>query len=464
MLQITIFILIILRGAFMQIGIYKDIKIKPVQILVVGFAIVILIGTTLLMLPIASNEGVSTPFIDALFTATSAVCVTGLVTVDTGTYWNYFGTTVIISLIQIGGLGFMSFATLIALIMGKKITLQERLVMQEAMNTFSLQGLVKMAKYILLFTFAVEGLGALLLSLVFIPDYGIAKGIYFSIFHAISAFCNAGFDLIGEFRSLTPYADSGIIILTIGFLIAAGGLGFTVWYELFNYRKIKRLSLHSKFVLTVTLILIFAGAVLMYLFEMNNPATIQHMSLKGRTLSSLFASITPRTAGFNSISTSDMSPAGRFLTIILMFIGGSPGSTAGGIKTATAGILVMTVISVIRGREETEIYERRISKDIIYKGFTIALIGITLVVVVSMILSITEVGASLEYIIYEATSAFGTVGLSLGLTTNLTTIGKAVIAFTMFCGRVGPLTIVLALAKQHGGNTIRYPEDKILVG
>lgn len=448
----------------MQISVYRDVKIRPVQILVIGFALVILIGAILLTLPIASNAGVHTPFIDALFTSTSAVCVTGLVTVDTGTHWTYFGKTVIISLIQIGGLGFMTFATLIALIIGKKITLQERLVMQEAMNTFSLQGLVKMARYILVFTFSIEGLGALLLSIVFIPNYGLGKGIYFSLFHSISAFCNAGFDLIGEFRSLTPYADSAIIILTIGFLIAAGGLGFTVWYELFNYRKTKRLSLHSKFVITVTLILIFAGAVLMYLFEMNNPATIQPMNLKGKVLSSLFASITPRTAGFNSISTSDMSPAGRFLTIILMFIGGSPGSTAGGIKTATAGLLVMTVISVIKGREETEIYERRINKDIIYKGLTIAVISFALVIAVSMVLSITEIGTSLEYIIYEATSAFGTVGLTLGLTTKLTTIGKAVIAFTMFCGRVGPLTIALALSKDHGGNTIRYPEDKILVG
>lgn len=448
----------------MQISIYKDLRIRPVQILALGFALVILVGSILLTLPIASNSGMRTNYIDALFTATSAVCVTGLVTLDTGTYWSYFGKTVIICLIQIGGLGFMSFATLIALILGKKITLQERLVMQEAMNTFSLQGLVRMARYILIFTFSIEAIGAVLLSIRFIPDYGIAKGIYFSAFHSISAFCNAGFDLIGDFRSLTPYAESGIIMLTIGFLIAIGGLGFSVWYELFNFRKTKRLSLHSKFVLAVTGILIFGGAIFMFLFEAGNPATIAPMSVKGKFLSSLFASITPRTAGFNSISTTDMSPAGRFLTIIFMFVGGSPGSTAGGMKTATAGVLIMTIISVIRGREETEIFERRISKDIVYKSLTIAVISITLVIAVSMILSITEVGASLEYIIYEATSAFGTVGLTLGLTTKLTTIGKLVIAFTMFCGRVGPLTIALAVARNCSGNTIRYPEDKILVG
>jgi trk system potassium uptake protein TrkH len=448
----------------MQIGVYKDIKFKPVQILVVGFAIVILIGACVLTLPISSSEGVSTPFIDALFTATTSVCVTGLVTVDTGTHWSYFGKTTILMLIQIGGLGFMTFATLISLIMRKKITLQERLVMAEAMNTFSLQGLVKLVRYILFFTFSVEGIGALLLSLVFIPEFGIGKGIYYSIFHSVSAFCNAGIDLIGNFRSITPYAENPIIILTIGALIVSGGLGFIVWHEIFDYRKKRKLSLHSKLVLTVTAVLIVGGAILMFIFEFNNSATMQPMSAKGKFLSSLFAAITPRTAGYNSISTADMTPAGRFLTIILMFIGGSPGSTAGGIKTTTAGLLVMTVISVIRGREDTEIYERRISKDTIFKGLTISVIGITLVIVVSMILSITEVGASLEYIIYEVTSAFGTVGLTLGLTTKLTTIGKAVIAFTMFCGRVGPLTIILALGKNHSNNTIRYPEDKILVG
>lgn len=448
----------------MQINSYKDVRFRPVQVLVMGFALVILTGSTLLMLPIASNDGTSTPFIDALFTSTSAVCVTGLVTVDTGMHWSYFGKTVIILLIQVGGLGFMSFATLISLILGKRITLSERLVMQEAMNSFSMQGLVKMAKYILLFTFTAEGIGALLLSTVFIPDYGLSTGIYFSIFHSISAFCNAGFDLIGEFKSLTTYADNAIVILTIGFLIVVGGLGFMVWHELINYRDTKRLSLHSKLVLLMTGVLIFGGAFLMFLFEMNNPATIAPMSLKGKVLSSLFASITPRTAGFNSISTTDMSPAARFLTIILMFIGGSPGSTAGGIKTATAGLLIMTVISVIKGRDDTEIFERRVSKDIIYKGLTIVVISFTLVTTVSMILTVTEPGISLEHIIYEATSAFGTVGLTLGLTTKLTSIGKAVIAFTMYCGRVGPLTIALALSRNKRSNTIKYPEDKILVG
>ena len=293
----------------------------PVQILAIGFATVIFIGAILLSLPIASQSGRATPFIDCIFTSTSAVCVTGLVIVDTGTYWSYFGKTVIMSLIEIGGLGFMSVTTLVFLILGKRITLKERLVMQEAMNSNSLQGIVKMAKYVLIFTFSVEITGAVLLSTQFIPKFGIAKGIYYSVFHAISAFCNAGFDLMGDFNSLTAYANNSVIILTVSALIVVGGLGFYVWVEIYNCKSIKRLTLHSKVVISMTLVLIVGGAIFMYIFEMNNPSTMQGMSIKGKFLSSIFASITPRTAGFNSISTFEMTRAGRFLTIILMFIG-----------------------------------------------------------------------------------------------------------------------------------------------
>jgi len=435
---------------------------SPVQILALGFGIVILIGALLLMLPIASKDGTVTPFIDAFFTSTSAVCVTGLTTVNTAEHWTYFGTTVIIFLIQIGGLGFMSFATLFALILGKRITLKERLIMQEAMNTFSLQGLVKLAKYILIFTFAIEGVGALFLSTQFIPNYGISKGIYFSVFHSISAFCNAGFDLIGN--SLVPYAENSVIILTISALLIIGGLGFAVWAEIYNYNGIKKLSLHSKVVIVVTILLIVVGWIFMFLFEMKNPNTIENMSIKGKLLSSFFASVTPRTAGFNSIVTSDMTLAGTFLTIVLMFIGGSPGGTAGGVKTTTAGILFMTIFCVMRNKEDTKIFDRTISKGLVYKAFVISTVAMTLIIIETMILSFTESGASLEYIIYEITSAFGTVGLSLGLTPNLSAIGKILIAITMYIGRVGALTLLLALSNKKLGNTIKYPEGKILVG
>lgn len=442
----------------------KKIKFTPVQILAIGFALVIITGAILLALPISAADGRHTPFVDCLFVSTSATCVTGLITVDTGTHWSYFGKTVIMCLIETGGLGFMSFATLIALILGKRITLKNRLVMQEALNSFDMQGLVKMSKYVLTFTLCVEGMGALLLSTQFIPEFGLGKGIYYSVFHSISAFCNAGIDLFGNFRSLTPYAENSVIILTIGALIVTGGLGFFVWQEIYCCKSLKKLTLHSKLVIIVTSILIFGGAFLMFLFEMNNPATIKNMSLKGKMLSSLFASITPRTAGFNSISTSDMSPAGRFLTIILMFIGGSPGSTAGGIKTTTAGLLVMTVISVVKGREDTEILGRRIGKDIVYKGLSISAIALCLVITVTMVLSLTESNASFEVLLYETTSAFGTVGLTQGITPKLSFIGKLIISFTMYCGRVGPLSIAMALTKKAGNTLVRYPEDKILVG
>lgn len=448
----------------MKISIGKYFKLTPVQILAVGFATVILIGAILLNLPIASQNRSRTPFIDCLFVSTSATCVTGLVTVDTGTHWSYFGKTVIMFLIEIGGLGFMSFATLIALLLGKRITLKERLVMQEALNSFSLQGLVKMAKYVLIFTFSIQLSGALLLSTQFIPEFGLVKGIYYSVFHSISAFCNAGFDLMGEFRSLTPYADNTVIIITIGSLIIIGGLGFYVWQEIYNFKGLRKLSLHSKVALSVTAFLLVTGTILMFIFESNNPGTMKNMSFKGKVLSSFFAAVTPRTAGFNSISTSDMTNAGVFLTIILMFIGGAPGSTAGGIKITTAGVLAMTVISIVKGREDTEIYKKRLAKDTVYKSLSITIIALVLIITVIMLLSLTEPSASLEYILYEATSAFGTVGMSLGLTTELSFAGKIIVAFTMYCGRLGPLTVFLALANRVNSNKIKYPEDKILVG
>jgi trk system potassium uptake protein len=447
----------------MRLSITKNLRFKPAQILALGFILVIFVGAMLLSLPVSSADGTATPFIDSFFTATSAVCVTGLVTLDTGTHWSYFGKTIVMLLIEIGGLGFMSFATLIALLLGKKITLKERLVMQEAMNSFNLQGLVKMAKYILIFTFSVQLIGALLLSTQFIPEYGFSTGVYYSIFHSISAFCNAGFDLMGGFRSLTPYAGNTVVILTIGTLVVIGGLGFAVWAEIYNYKGIKKLSLHSKVVLVMTAALLVIGWIMMLLFEVNNPNTLGPMGVKDKLVNSLFASLTTRTAGFNSIPTGDMTMPARFLTTILMFIGGSPGSTAGGIKTATFGIVLFTVMSVIKGREDTEIFKKRLSRDLVQRSFVITALGLSLVIIITMLLSVSET-ASFEYIFFEATSAFGTVGLSQGLTTELSFMGKLIVSFTMYSGRVGPLTVALALAKSKSSSHIRYPEDKILVG
>ena len=448
----------------MQYKFNKGFKLNPMQILSLGFLLIILIGGILLSLPISSSTGEYTSFIDAVFTSTSAVCVTGLVTVDTGTHWNLFGQTVIMLLIEIGGLGFMSFTTLIAILLGKKITLRERLILQNAMNTFNIQGVVKMVKYILLFTISIQAIGALIFCTQLIPEYGLGKGLFYSIFHSISAFCNAGFDVFGGGVSLTTHNTNALVILTAAALIIIGGLGFGVWTELYNVRRIRRFSVHTKIVLLVTGFLVIGGTILMLLFEYNNPETIAAMNGGEKVLNSFFAAVTPRTAGFNSISTSGMTSAGKFLTMILMMIGGSPGSTAGGIKTTTVGVLILTVICVIKRREDTEVFSKKISKDLVYKAFTLFFIGSGLVIVVSLILSFTETGASFTTILYETVSAFGTAGLTIGLTPNLSVIGKVLIMLMMYIGRVGPLTVVLSLTKEKIKSGIKYPEGKILIG
>ena len=437
-------------------------KLNGVQILALGFLVLIIIGAIILSLPISSKSGEPTNFLDAIFTSTSAVCVTGLVTLNTSAHWSTFGQTVIITLIEIGGLGFMSFAVLISLILGKKITLRERLVMQEAMNTFSIQGLVKMVKYVLAFTVSVQFFGALLLSTQFVPEYGISKGIFYSIFHSISAFCNAGFDLFGT--SLIGYSNNTVVILVISALIIIGGLGFTVLLELYNFKGIKKLSLHAKLVIITTSILVFGGAILMLLFEYNNPQTIANMNIKDKLLNSFFASVSPRTAGFNSLPLSQMTLASKILSIILMLIGGSPGSTAGGLKTVTCGILVLTVISLIRGREDVECFGRRFTKELVIKAFTIVFIGLSLVIGVTMILSYTEVGVSFIELLYECSSALATVGSTLDLTPNLSKVGKVLIMIMMYLGRVGPITVMLALTRKRKKSGYKYPEGKILIG
>ena len=442
----------------------KNVKLRGVQILALGFLLVILVGALILTLPISTTSGESTNFLDALFTATSAVCVTGLIVVDTGTYWNAFGQTAIMILIEIGGLGFMSFTTLIAIILGKKITLRERLILQDAMNTFNIQGLVKMVRYVLVFTVSVQFFGALLFSTQFVPEYGLGRGIFYSIFHSISAFCNAGFDIFGNFSSLTSYNSNVVVIMVASVLIIIGGLGFTVWSELYSSKSLKKVSLHSKMVILMTVVLVLGGTFLMFLFENNNVNTIGNMSFIDKVMNSFFASVTPRTAGFNSIPTDGMTTAGQFLTIILMFIGGSPGSTAGGIKTTTIGILIVTIVCVIQGREDAEVFKRRFSKDLVYKAFTLIFIGLSLVIVVTMLLSYTEKGASFISLFYETVSAFGTAGLTLGLTSELSNIGKVLIIFMMYLGRVGPLTVVLSITKKRKNSGIKYPEGKILIG
>ncbi|MDU1507061.1 MAG: TrkH family potassium uptake protein [Clostridium butyricum] len=442
----------------------KKNRLSEVRILALGFAVVILLGGVILSLPISSKSGRYTSLVDSIFTATSAVCVTGLVTLDTGTYWNTFGQCIIMILIEIGGLGFMSVTTFIAMILGRKITLRDRLIMQEAMNTFNIQGLVKMLRYVLGLTFTVQIAGAFLLSFVFVPKFGISTGVFYSIFHSVSAFCNAGFDLFGNFSSLTSFSGNYLVIIVISLLIIIGGIGFTVLIEILNYKKLKKLSVHSKIVICITATLIFGGAAFIFLVEYKNTATLGNLNLGEKILNSMFSSITPRTAGFNSISTGDMTMSGKLMTIILMFIGGSPGSTAGGLKTATFGVLVLTVISVLRGRNDTEAFGRRFSKETVYKAFTVFALGMAIVLVVTTILSIAEPNQQFIDLLYEASSAFGTAGLTTGVTQEIGTLSKIVLMFTMYCGRVGPITVFLALIKRNNKSGIKYPEGKILIG
>lgn len=442
--------------------------ISPFKILAIGFATVILTGGFLLTLPISSATGQTTSFLDGVFTATSAVCVTGLVVVDTGVYWSLFGQLVILTLIEIGGLGFMAMSTIFALIIGKKISLRERLVMQEAYNTFTLQGIINHVRYMIVFTLTVQFIAALVLMTQFIPAHGIGTGIYYGFFHSISAFNNAGFDLLGNFTSMTVLNDNKIVLLTLAGLINIGGLGYLVWREILNSvrtrKKIKNFTLHAKVVITISLILVIGGTLAMLIFEWNNPATIKDMTFGNKLTNAYFSATTPRTAGFNSISNSEMSPSGKLLTMAYMFIGGSPGSTAGGVKTTTLGIVIFTLISVLKGRSETEVFKRKLPQSTVYRAVAVFILGITIVMVGVMILSINEIGASFEVILYEVLSAFGTVGLTQGITPSLSSISKITLSLIMYLGRVGPLTVMLALAGKQDKSNVKYPEGKLLIG
>lgn len=447
-----------------------DLKTKlfanPARVLVLGFGVVILIGTSLLMLPSASQNQQSAGLVNALFTATSAVCVTGLVVVDTGTHWTIFGKTVIALLIQIGGIGFMSMATLFAVILGKKISLKERLLIQQAVGQNTLSGVVRFSLYLLALTFSLELMGAILLSFRFVPEYGFGTGVGYAFFHAVSAFCNAGFDLIGHGRSLTPYVTDPLVNFTIGALIILGGLGFTVILDIISHYKTRRFALHTRLVLLMTAVLLLTGAVLFIMMEWNNPETMGDLHVWEKLQAGFFQSLTTRTAGFNTVDTGSLTTASQLLTVILMFIGGSPASTAGGIKTVTFGVMLIMAISVIQGKENVEIFKRKIPFEVVNRAITILVIGLLMVVSVTMALSILEPGFSFMEVLFEVTSAFGTVGLSTGITSSLGNPGKVLLIITMFAGRVGTLTIGFALASRQSRyqNLVHYAEERVLVG
>jgi trk system potassium uptake protein len=437
-------------------------KVSPAKILVGGFALLILTGALLLTLPVSAQSG-RLSFLDALFTATSAVCVTGLVVVDTGTYFTRFGQTVIMLLIQIGGLGIMTAATTFFILLGKKITLRERLVIQEALNQISMQGLVKLVSSILLLTLAVEAVGMLLLSIRFIPVYGFGTGLYYALFHAISAFCNAGFDLIGGFRSLTPFARDPLVPGAIAIMFILGGLGFTVLLEIHQRRRFARLTLHSKMVLCISALLLSLGTLTVLALEFNNPETLGQFGFFGKIFNAFFTAATPRTAGFNTVPTDSLSQTTLFFLMLLMYIGASPASTGGGIKTTTFGTIVATVVSTVRGNDDVQLFKRRIPTEILSRALTIAVLAFLLVFTVTMALTLTEKKPFLD-MFFEAMSAFGTVGLSTGVTPELSPLGRVLIIITMFAGRLGPLTLVFAFARYKRKDAVHYTPERILIG
>ncbi|WP_338555067.1 TrkH family potassium uptake protein [Paenibacillus sp. KS-LC4] len=447
----------------MKISFFSLLKWSPPRILVVGFAIIIMLGALLLSLPFASADGSGLRFLDAFFTATSATSVTGLVVVDSGTYFSIAGQLIIMLLIQIGGLGFMTMGTLFALVLKKRISLKERLILQEAMNQGSMEGIVRLIRKVIVYSLSFELIGTLLFTLRFACDMPFGKAMYFGLFHAISLFNNAGFDIFGDYRSLTMYVDDPIVNLTAMLLIISGGLGFIVISDLLEFRRRKRLSLHSKVVLAMTGSLIAVGAVVIFIFEFSNASTLGSLDWGGKILSSFFQSVSPRTAGANTLNYADLRQATLFFTIILMFIGASPGSTGGGIKTTTFMTLIGAVVAMFRGKEDIVLFRYRLGKERVLKALTITMLSLVLVVVVTMLLSATEDQQFIK-ILFEATSAFGTVGLSMGITPELSDFGKIIISITMFAGRLGPLTLAYALNPKTSKELYRYPEGKITIG
>ncbi|MGG3449246.1 TrkH family potassium uptake protein [Domibacillus aminovorans] len=439
-------------------------SMDPPKILVSGFIFVIFLGAYLLTLPVATKDGEGHSFLNALFTSTSATCVTGLVVVDTGTTFTTFGQLVILSLIQIGGLGFMTFATLFAFLIRKRISLKERLILQEAFNYVTIEGVVRMVKRVVLFTFVCEVVGGILLAIRFSFDMSIGKAAYYGFFHAISNFNNAGFDLMGEYRSLTGYVEDPLVVLVICSLIIIGGIGFVVINEVYEYRQTKRVSLHTKLVLLTTSILVGGGTILIFLLEFHNPKTLEPLSWSGKFLGSLFQAVTARTAGSNTLNIPDLANTTLFLIVFLMFIGASPGSTGGGIKTTTFATLVGAMLSQIKGKEEVVFFKRRMDHKLIYKSLTVILSSLSVVIIVTMILTVTEPGKEFLMILFEATSAFATTGLSMGLTPDLSPVGKVIIIMTMFTGRLGPLTLAIALTLNRRPDPFRYAEEKIMIG
>jgi trk system potassium uptake protein TrkH len=440
-------------------------RLTYTQIIVFGYLAIILFGGLLLSLPISSRDGTWTSYTNSLFTSTSATCVTGLVIYDTYIHWSLFGQLVILILIQIGGIGFMTIITLFSMFLKRQIGLRERRLLMQAAGTMGIGGVVKLIRRIAIGTLIFEGLGTLILATRFCGTMGFWKGLYNAMFHSISAFCNAGFDIMGkygEFSSLTTYSKDIVVNITIMLLIMIGGIGFIVWNDIITCRiHVKKYQLHTKIVLVITGVLVVFGAILFYLFE--RKYSLDGMDQAEMILASFFQSITPRTAGFNTIDLTKLSESGNLLTVILMFIGGSPGSTAGGIKNTTFVVLLLGAIASSRHSTHINIFKRRLNESIVKEATAIATIYLMAIMISTMIICFIQPFA-LNDVLFEVTSATGTVGLSRGITPSLNFISKYIIMFLMFAGRVGGLTLALVLAEKRENVLLNRPIEKILIG
>lgn len=441
------------------------------SIIAVGFLVLITVGACLLMLPVSSRSGEFTNPMTAFFTAVSASCVTGLVVVDTGLYWSVFGQTVIIVMIQIGGLGFMTLAVLLSGILRRHISPKERMLVAMSYNLNSYGSTKELVRRILIGTFVIEGLGAAALATVFVPIFGWADGIYKSVFHSISAFCNAGFDLFGEyggeFSSLISFSGNYVVGITVMLLIVLGGIGFIVWNDIVNYFRTKRrISVYSRFVLLITAILLFGGALLFAILEWNNPATLGGMSFGEKLMNAFFQSVTLRTAGFSMTNNALLTEGSQLLGVMLMFVGGASGSTAGGVKVATVGILFYTVYCVSVGKKRVVLFGRKLTQDSFMRAVSLVVIQLMLVFVGTAVI-IYSTGFDAMAVLYEVTSAGATVGISMGLTPMMNGFSKAVLMLMMYFGRVGILSVtcaIMANLTKNDGGSISYPDANMLIG
>jgi trk system potassium uptake protein TrkH len=433
--------------------------LSPSQTIILGFVAIILIGAFLLALPLASADGRRTPFLTALFTATSATCVTGLVVVDTADHYSTFGELVILTLIQLGGFGYMTSWAILALILGWRIGLRERIILTEAHNLYDPGGVVRFTRRIILLALGIEAAGAAVLAARFALQMPPARALYFGVFHSVSAFNNAGFDLMGGFRSLTAYAGDPVVSLAMAVLIILGGIGFTVIFDV----RARRLTLHSRAVLLTTGALLAGGMLLILGLEFNNTNTLGALSLPARVLAAFFQSVTPRTAGFNTVDIGALTEPTLMLIVALMFIGASPGGTGGGIKTTTFLTPLAVIWSSIRGTAEPVLFKRRIPVFVVYKAVTVALVSLAFVLGTATLLARIE-DVRLIPALFEVTSGFGTVGLSTGLTPHLSSWGQIIVILTIFSGRVGLLTLAFGLTRRHRVPVVRYPEERLFVG